>query len=126
MAEQDLIRKDLIYVITLHGLVGNIDECDLPKNTAAKLKKTLRVAKEMKPNAVLLDIEGPGGLVSEELAIIEVLLQAQTEGLRIVALPRNAFSAWALIALSCKEIVVMKSTRMGASVTIQTNGNGIV
>ena len=126
MAEQDLIRKDLIYVITLHGLVGNIDECDLPKNTAAKLKKTLLVAKDMKPDAVLLDIEGPGGLVSEQLAIIEVLLQAQTEGLRIVALPRNAFSAWALIALSCKEIVVMKTTRMGASVTIQTKGNGIV
>lgn len=126
MAEQDLIRKDLIYVITLHGLVGNSDECDLPKNTAAKLKKSLLVAKEMNPNAVLLDIDGPGGLVFEEQAIIEVLLQAQTEGLRIVALPRNAFSAWALIALSCKEIVVMKSTRMGASVTIQNKGNGII
>ena len=126
LLEQNLIRKDLIYVITLHGLVGNSDECDLPKNTAAKLKKSLLVAKEMNPNAVLLDIDGPGGLVFEEQAIIEVLLQAQTEGLRIVALPRNAFSAWALIALSCKEIVVMKSTRMGASVTIQNKGNGII
>jgi len=59
--------------------------------------------------------------------IAEVLFKSQSlDQKRIVALPRDAFSAWSLICLACKEIVATPTTRMGAAVTVQRTLSGYV
>jgi len=117
---------ELVYVIALHGNVGQIPGENDPSFTSAYLQTALEAAAKVKATVVVLDIEGPGGLVTEMQAMVKVLLDAQVSGTRIVALPRDAFSAWSIVSLACKEIVVTPTTRMGAAVTIKRQGNGFV
>ena len=117
---------ELVYVIALHGNVGKIPGDNDPAFTADYLQSALNAAAKAKATVVVLDIEGPGGLVTEMQAMVKVLLDAQVSGTRIVALPRDAFSAWSIVSLACKEIVVTPTTRMGAAVSIKRQGNGFV
>lgn len=117
---------ELVYVIALHGNVGKIPGDNDPAFTSAYLQSALEAAAKAKATVVVLDIEGPGGLVTEMQAMVKVLLDAQVSGTRIVALPRDAFSAWSIVSLACKEIVVTPTTRMGAAVSIKRQGNGFV
>ena len=117
---------ELVYVIALHGNVGKIPGDNDPAFTADYLQSALNAAAKAKATVVVLDMEGPGGLVTEMQAMVKVLLDAQVSGTRIVALPRDAFSAWSIVSLACKEIVVTPTTRMGAAVSIKRQGNGFV
>jgi hypothetical protein len=117
---------DLVYVINLHGTVGKIPGDNDTVYTADSLKASLDAAAKAKATVVVLDIEGPGGLVTQMRYMVKVLLDAQVKGMRIVALPRDAFSAWSIVSLACKEIVVTPTTRMGAAVTIKRRGDGFV
>ena len=117
---------ELVYVIKLHGTVGKIPGDNDTACTADSLKASLDAAAKEKATVVVLDIEGPGGLVTQMRYMVKVLLDAQVNGMRIVAFPRDAFSAWSIISLACKEIVVTPTTRMGAAVTIKRQGNGFV
>jgi|GEM_PF-2880616 len=116
----------LVYVISLHGNVGKIRGEVGPSVTVEDLKSSLEKARKAQATVVVLDIEGPGGYVHVMQAMVKELLDAQTGGMRIVALPRDAFSAWSIVALSCKEILVTPTTRMGAAVSIRREGNGFV
>lgn len=79
----------------------------------------LGVCKQRKPDAIVLDIESPGGLVVAMDDIVEQLLEAQTASrLRIVAWPRNAHSAAAITCLTCKELVVRPISRVGAATKV--------
>jgi hypothetical protein len=118
--------SDLVYVITLHGTVGIIPGESAKAFTAEGLKVSLDAAKRAKATVVVLDIDGPGGQVLEMQNMVKVLLEAQVGGMRIVALPRDAFSAWSIVALSCKEILVTPTSRMGAAVSITSNGKGFI
>ena len=118
--------SDLVYVITLHGTVGIIPGESAKAFTAEGLKVSLDAAKRAKATIVVLDIDGPGGQVLEMQNMVKVLLEAQVGGMRIVALPRDAFSAWSIVALSCKEILVTPTSRMGAAVSITSNGKGFI
>ena len=118
--------SDLVYVITLHGTVGIIPGESAKAFTAEGLKVSLDAAKKAKATVVVLDIDGPGGQILEMQNMVKVLLEAQVGGMRIVALPRDAFSAWSIVALSCKEILVTPTSRMGAAVSITSNGNGFI
>jgi len=117
---------ELVYVIKLHGTVGKIPGDNDTACTADSLKASLDAAAKAKATIVVLDIEGPGGLVTQMRYMVKVLLDAQVNGMRIVAFPRDAFSAWSIVSLACKEIVVTPTTRMGAAVTIKQQGNGFV
>lgn len=120
-------NASVISVIEMHGTVGKIpgNRGGDPSFTAETLAAALKKAKAMNPCAVVLDIDGPGGLVSEMRKMVDVLHKAQTvDGMRVVAMVRNAYSAWAIIALACKEIIVIPTSKMGAAVVIQPNGQG--
>lgn len=118
--------SDLVYVITLHGTVGIIPGESAKAFTAEGLKVSLDAAQRAKATVVVLDIDGPGGQILEMQNMVKVLLEAQVGGMRIVALPRDAFSAWSIVALSCKEILVTPTSRMGAAVSITSNGKGFI
>lgn len=120
-------KSPVISVIQMHGTVGKIpgNRSGDPSFTAETLETALKKAKAMNPCAIVLDIEGPGGLVSEMRKMVDVLYKAQTvDDMRVVAMVRNAYSAWAIIALACKEIIVIPTSKLGAAVVIQSNGQG--
>ena len=123
-----IIRKnDLIYVISLHGMVGVVEgHCKDQPFTAYSLDYFLREAKQNHPSIVILDISGPGGLVDEMHEMVKIIYEYQLQGMRIVAFPRDAFSAWSTVALSCKEIIVASQSRMGAAITVIQNSAGVI
>ena len=119
-------KTEFIYLIELHGTVGSVPGAvNTRAITAQRIQDALTKARKAGATVVVLDIDGPGGLVSEMQEMVEVILEAQKQdGMRIVAMPREAYSAWSIVALTCKEILVTPMTRMGAAVTITQNGRG--
>ena len=115
-----------IYVIKMHGTVGNFLGETSKIFTAEGLKTSLDAAKRDNASVVVLDISGPGGQFLEMQKMVNVLLDAQAHGMRIVALPQDAFDAWAIVTLSCKEILVTPTSRMGSAGAITNNGNGFI
>jgi ATP-dependent protease ClpP protease subunit len=114
-----------VVVIPLHGTVGSAGE-DAIRNTfdAQVLAQCFAEAQKLEPHAVILDIQSPGGLVSEMEAICETIL-AHNRSLRIVAYPREAFSAAAIISLCCREMIVHPNARIGAAVIITAGPGGV-
>ncbi len=112
-----------ILVIELHGEVGidptGIDDPKTSSYTAAYLQRQLERAQKRGASAVVLDIDGPGGLVVEMQRMVDVILKAQRDDdLRLIAVTRRALSAWSRVALACREIVVTPGSKVGAAVTI--------
>lgn len=123
-AEPDLSHLPKVVVIPLHGAVGSAGE-EAIRNTfdAQVLAECFDEAQSLEAKAVILDIESPGGLVGEMEAICETILR-YNRSLRIVAYPREAFSAAAIISMCCGEMIVHPDARIGAAVIIQTGPGG--
>ena len=84
------------------------------------LSLMLHTAVTRKPLAIVLAIDSGGGLVSEMDKIIDRLveLQSSPSDQRVVAWVHLGGSAAALTALSCKEIVMQPTGRMGSATAI--------
>lgn len=82
----------------------------------------LQLAKERKPVAIVLDIDSGGGLVTVMHKLMKDLLaMQQDEHIRVIAWPREAYSAAAVSTLTCKEVVVRPTTRLGAATKVVGN-----
>ena len=115
--------SNLVIVIPLKGVVGPTLDGD-EWFSATDFEKALTKAEKLNPAAVILEIKSPGGLVATEERIIQMIIDSQGRGTRIVAWVTDAGSAAALITLACKEIFVMPSARVGAAVTIISGESG--
>lgn len=111
------IAPGSVVLIPLRGSVG-IDDVNEPFIAADPFLKVFQKARSMKPAAIVLDIDGPGGRVDEMKRIVEIILEAQVQGERVVAWPRNAGSADAIITLACREIYTRTLSKVGAAVCI--------
>ncbi len=122
------MKKDakVIVVIPLSGDVGRIPgrsrsgECF----TADAIEACFRRAEHLEADLIVLDIQSPGGRVDEMERICDVI-QASAGKLPIVAFPGEAFSAAAIITMSCRDIIVRPDSRIGAAVIIQTGPEGV-
>ncbi len=108
-------------VIPCQGTVG--DEI-----TAAYLKTCLDAAIRIHPTIIIIEIESPGGLVSELTPICDLLedFQQQHKDIRVVSLVKHggAYSAAAMIAMSCREIFLQRGAAIGAAMAINVHGDG--
>jgi hypothetical protein len=95
------------YVIPFHGVVGETV-------TSQGLEKSLADAVKRKAPVVVLDINSPGGLVSEAEEMIKILHQYNKQ-LRIVVLADQNLSAAAITSLSVREIYVKATSITGAA-----------
>jgi hypothetical protein len=95
------------YLIQLHGEVGDTYTADL-------LEKALADAAKRKPTAVVLDINSPGGKVSEAETMIKTMHHYNKE-LRIVALVDQDLSASAIVSLSARDIFMKPTGIFGAA-----------
>lgn len=104
--------------IPLHGSLGS----DLEEThfvTARDFEIAFDEAERLRCRHVVLDIESPGGYRSTTAPIIRRIMEAQARGVTVIALVRNAASGAALIAMSCREILVLPDARIGAAVPVR-------
>lgn len=94
------------FLIPVKGQIGE-------DFTAAHMKTYLNQAAQARPAVVVLEIDTPGGSVSETEKIVDLLVSFK--GLRFVALVRKGISAGAAITLACKEIYVSDTAIIGAT-----------
>lgn len=114
-----------VAVIPLHGSVGGIAKGSVSDSFDAGLvNDLLNQAERDGVMLVVLDINSPGGLVSEMEEICRGIIQRH-DRMRIVAYAHEAFSAAAIISLSCRELVVHPSARVGAAVIIKNQGKKV-
>lgn len=90
-------REGASYVvIPVLGVIGR----DM---TATALRAGLDEARAMKPRYVVLAIDSPGGEIGEMNGMIDLLAEASKD-LEIIAYVKSAFSAAAVITMTCERV----------------------
>ena len=101
-----------VYIATINGVI------DL--GMTPYVKRTLNTATENRAQAVLLDINTPGGRLDAALSIKDALLDAEVP--LIAYVNREAFSAGALIAISANKIYMDSGGVIGAATPVDQEG----
>src|SRR5450432_1596632 len=105
-----------VAIVALHGEVDDY--------TRDSLFRKFAEARALGAHTVILDLDTPGGLVTSGLDISRFL--RRQEDLHIIAFVRDkAYSAGAMIAVSCNEIVMAPAAVVGdcAPIIFKTDGN---
>jgi len=104
--DADLTNKR-VFVIPLHGAVGETFRVE-------QLKQAIDAARPYNPDVIILDIDSPGGLLSEIYLLRDYLREVREE-FRIVAWVKSAISAAAMTAFNCREMYFRKEGHIGAA-----------
>jgi membrane-bound serine protease (ClpP class) len=102
-------QADQVVVITIHGEIDQV--------TYRSVDRRLTLAEEAGAEAVVIDLDTPGGLASAALEICTRIKQSPIRN-SIAWVNPKAYSAGAFIALACREIVVAPQAQMGDAAPI--------
>ena len=108
------------FVVPLHGTVGT-------HIVAPVVEQSLQYAVSAKPDVLVLEIDSGGGVVSEKVKIVDLILnwKAKHSETRLVAVIKNkAFSAGAILALPCDEIYMITGSAIGATLAVAKDNLG--
>jgi membrane-bound ClpP family serine protease len=97
------------FVIPLKGEVGK-------QVSSQPIKDAIAAGLQDENTILILEIDSPGGLITECEKIID--LMAEQKGRRTMALIKNAYSAAAIIALTCDEIYMLDGASIGAATAV--------
>ena len=96
-------------VLRLEGMITDV--------TVESLRRRIEQAKTLGVSVIVLDLDTPGGLVTSSIAIAD--LMRELVDIKTVAwVNPNAHSGGTIVAVSCDEIVMARSSRMGNSQVI--------
>lgn len=109
------VQIENLAVITIEGPISGI--------TAQSFQRRLKEAEDAGADAVVVDINTPGGAGGAMTEISEML--RDTPLYSIAWINPDAYSAGAVIALSCDEIVVSPNATMGDSLVIAIIAGGL-
>jgi hypothetical protein len=123
LLERDLpsLGEPEVVVLTMSGTFQVVtDLSTMPESIQPLTFNTmLKVALDRSPRAIVLAIDSGGGSVDAMEYIIDRCLSVQlAERRRLVAWPRLAGSAAALLTCACKEVVVRSDSKIGAATYI--------
>jgi membrane-bound serine protease (ClpP class) len=107
-----------VAVITIRG-EGPIDEL-----TAQSVVRRLRIAEAGGADAIVFDIDTPGGHIMPCLAISAAIKQSRI-GNTVAWINTRAFSGGAIIALACREIVAAPTAAIGDARPIEVTPEGM-
>src|ERR1019366_2373955 len=105
-----------VAIIALHG--------DVDDYTRDSLERKFAEARQLGVHTIILDLDTPGGLVTAGLDIARFL--RRQEDLHVIAyVSDKAYSAGAMIAVACNEIVMAPSAVVGdcAPIIFDTGGH---
>jgi ATP-dependent protease ClpP protease subunit len=113
--EADLVNKK-VFVIPMHGGVGETFRQD-------KLEEAIKAARPFKPDVIVLEINSPGGALSEVYKLRDYISEARDE-FRIVVWIKSAISAAAMTSMMCREMYFMKEGHIGAATAWRMTSGG--
>lgn len=114
---QKQLREGKPYVVVpVIGVIGD----DI---TVDALRAGLAEARAARPQYVILEIDSPGGNVGQMMEMVEVLNDASRD-LKIIAYVKSAYSAAAVIAMSCPQVYMKAGATIGATVAFRMTENG--
>ncbi|MDD4337497.1 MAG: ATP-dependent Clp protease proteolytic subunit, partial [Firmicutes bacterium] len=96
-----------VYVIPLQGQIEH--------GLASFIARGLREAAEARADAVIIDIDTPGGYVDAALKVRDAIISSKVRTIAYVN--SRAWSAGALIAIACDDIAMKMGSSMGAAET---------
>ncbi|MBY0263231.1 MAG: ATP-dependent Clp protease proteolytic subunit, partial [Phycisphaerales bacterium] len=101
-----------VVVITIHG--------EIDRWTARSVARRIRLAQDAGADAIVFDIDTPGG---EALAMLAISREIKTSTVKntVAWVNRTAYSAGTVIALACREIVVANGSVLGDALPIEIN-----
>ena len=103
-----------VAVLTVHGVIDHM--------TRISLERRMKEAVAAGADAVVLDIDTPGGEMGATLDICNLLRDRRETPANVVAwIDPRAYSAGTIIALACREIVVAPGATFGDAAPIQIN-----
>jgi ATP-dependent protease ClpP protease subunit len=91
--------------------------------TTDSIRQALAEAKQYHPQYVVLVFDSNGGQVATTFEILDLLADASRD-FKIAASVKKAYSAAAMIAMSCKDIYMMPGSVLGAAVPMKLTNNG--
>lgn len=106
---------DTVHVITITG--------EIDGGQAALVQRGIKEAEEQQDQAVLIRINTQGGRVDSALCIRDLLQHSQVPTIAFIT--SRAWSAGALIALSCRHIVMAPGSSIGAAEPIPATEKNI-
>jgi ATP-dependent protease ClpP protease subunit len=110
-------RKGAAYVtLPIVGVIGE----DV---NAEALRAGLEEARKAKAKFVILAIDSPGGRIGDMAEMVDVLTGASKE-MEIVAYVKRAYSAAAVIAMTCRDVYMTPDASLGATVAFQMTETG--
>jgi ATP-dependent protease ClpP protease subunit len=104
-------------VIPIFGAIGE----DV---TSGSIRAALAEARMLKPRYVVLAIDSPGGSIGEMFKILDALWEKKGDSFQVVAYVKNAYSAAAVIAMSCPRVYLKPGAAIGAAVPFRVTENG--
>jgi len=105
--------ESAVYKITISGVI----DLGLPPY----IERVISEAEKDSADAVIFDIETPGGRVDAATQIKDAILG--TDLLTVALVNRRAISAGALISLSCEKIYMTGGGTIGAATAVDMQGN---
>ena len=91
--------------------------------TADALRGGLEKARKANPRFIVLAIDSPGGDIGEMVGMLDLLRDASKQ-IEVVAYVKRAYSAAAVIAMSCRDIYMKPDAAIGATVPFRMTANG--
>lgn len=110
----DLFAEDtpIVYVLDIRDEIGG--------GVSSYISKGVSKAENMKADAIIFDIETPGGVVKSALKIIREIQETQIPTIAFVN--RRAISAGAMISIACDQIVMTSGATIGDSQPVDARG----
>lgn len=103
----------LVYVIDIRTEIGG--------GVSTYVKKGIQKAEETNADAMIFDVNTPGGRVIDALKIIRSIQNTQIPTIAFVN--RRAISAGAMISIACDQIVMASGATIGDSEPVDSQGN---
>lgn len=103
----------LVYVIDIRSEIGG--------GVSTYIKKGIQKAEQMNADAIIFDIDTPGGRVDAAVRIIRSIQATQIP--TIAYINRQAISAGAMISAACDQIVMTTGATIGDSAPVDAQGN---
>ena len=109
-------QADNVAIITIHGPI------DI--HTARSVERRIALAEQANANAIVIDLNTPGGEVGSVIAITDALRTTSIAN-TVAWINPDAISGGAIIALACREIVFNEPARMGDALVITVGLQGM-
>ena len=106
-------ENGLVYVIDIRSEIGG--------GVSTYIKKGIQKAEQVQADAIIFDVDTPGGRVD---AAVRIIRSIQTTSIPTIAfVNRQAISAGAMISSACDQIVMTPGATIGDSAPVDAQGN---